>query len=110
MAGYFQLKTAASGQWMFNLKAGNHETVLTSQNYSSKQAAEAGIESVRKNAVNDAAFERKVASDKSPYFVLTAPANGQTLGKSEMYSSTSAMEGGIASVKANAPGAAVKEV
>ena len=40
MAGYFQLKTAASGQWMFNLKAGNHETVLTSQNYSSKQAAE----------------------------------------------------------------------
>jgi len=42
-----------------------------------------------------------------PYVVLLA-ANGQTIGKNEMYASGKAMEGGIAFVKANAPGAAMK--
>jgi uncharacterized protein YegP (UPF0339 family) len=52
-------------------------------------------------------FASKQAKDESHYFVLTA-GNHQTVGKSEMYSSTAAMEKGIASVKANAPGAAIK--
>jgi uncharacterized protein YegP (UPF0339 family) len=110
MAGYFQLKSASSGKWMFNLRAGNHETILTSESYTTKQAAQAGIDSVRKNSANDAAFVRKTASNGSPYFVLTSEANGQTVGKSEMYGSPASMEGGIASVKANAPKAEVKEV
>jgi len=109
MAGYFELKSAAGGQFMFNLKAGNHEVILTSERYADKGGATNGIESVRKNATDDTKYERKVAVDKSPYFVLKA-ANGQTIGKSEMYSSTSAMEGGIASVKSNAPGATVKDL
>ncbi len=109
MAGYFQLKQSTSGQYMFNLKAGNHETILTSQLYSSKAAAEGGIESVRTNAATDTNFERKTASDGSPYFVLNSAANGQTVGKSEMYKSAAAMENGIASVKANATDATVKE-
>jgi uncharacterized protein YegP (UPF0339 family) len=66
-----------------------------------------GFASVKENAVVDECFQRKVSKDNSPYFVLLA-ANGQTLGKSEMYSSSKAMEGGIASVKANAPGAPTK--
>jgi len=44
-----------------------------------------------------------------PFFVLKAP-NGQIIGKSEMYDSAKGMENGIASVKANAPGAGVVEV
>ena len=36
-------------------------------------------------------------------------ANGQIIGRSETYSSTSAMEGGIESVKKNAPGADVED-
>ena len=31
MAGTFELKKAANGQYMFNLKAGNGEIVLTSE-------------------------------------------------------------------------------
>lgn len=46
-------------------------------------------------------FERKTAKDGSPYFVLKA-ANGEIIGKSEMYSSVAAMENGIASVVKNA--------
>ena len=100
MSGYFELKTAAGSQFMFNLKAGNHEVILTSESYTSKQGAEGGIASVQQNAPLDAQYHRKVAKDSSPYFVLVA-ANAQTIGKSEMYSGTSAMENGIASVKTN---------
>lgn len=108
MAGYFEIKAAAQSQFMFNLKSGNSEVILTSQMYGTKQAAQTGIESVKANAATDARYEKKVATDKSPYFVLKG-GNGEVIGTSEMYSSTSAMEAGIAAVKANAPGAAVKD-
>ena len=52
--------------------------------------------------------ERKAAKDDSPYLVLKAE-NGQTIGKSEMYSSNSAMEDGIASAKANGASGTVDE-
>jgi uncharacterized protein len=107
MAGYFQLKSNDAGGFSFNLKAGNHEVILTSQVYKDKTDALSGIESVRKNARMAARFERKTAKDSSPYFVLRA-ANGQTIGKSEMYSSAAAMENGIQSVVTNGVSTAVK--
>ena len=108
MAGYYELKTSASGQYMFNLRAGNHEVILTSESYSRKASAEAGIESVRSNSQNDAHYEKRKASDGSDYFVLKA-GNGEVIGRSEMYSSRQAMEHGIASVKTNGPSPEVKE-
>ena len=107
MSGYFELKPAAGAQFVFNLKAGNHEVILTSERYATKAGAENGIASVKENAALDERYQRKMAKDNAPYFVLVA-ANGQTIGRSEMYSSTKAMEGGIASVKTNAPGAPTK--
>jgi uncharacterized protein YegP (UPF0339 family) len=109
MAGIFELKTTAAGKFHFNLKAGNGEVILTSQQYEAKASAENGIESVRKNAADDGRFERKTSKDGSPYFVLTAT-NGQVIGQSEMYSSTAGMENGIASVKKNAPEAKLKDL
>ena len=109
MAGYFELKAAANGQFMFNLKAGNHEVILTSETYKAKAGAENGIDSVKKNALHDERFERKTSKADEPFFVLTA-VNGQTIGKSEMYSSVAAMENGIASVKKNAPDATLKDL
>ncbi|RDY61160.1 YegP family protein [Flagellimonas nanhaiensis] len=106
--GKFEIKTTNSGKTMFNLKAGNGQVILTSEQYNSKSACENGIESVRTNSQNDDRFERKTAKDGSPYFNLKA-SNGQVIGKSEMYSSTSAMENGIASVKKNAPDADVDD-
>jgi len=107
VSGYYRLKPAGSNEFMFNLHAGNHEVILTSQVYASKDGAMNGIESVRTNSAIDARFERKTAKDGSPYFVLNA-ANGQTIGKSEMYSSAAAMENGIKSVKTNGPSTVVK--
>lgn len=49
MAGKFVLKKTGD-QFMFNLKAGNGETIATSERYTTKQGALAGIESVKTNA------------------------------------------------------------
>jgi uncharacterized protein YegP (UPF0339 family) len=87
---------------MFNLKAGNNEVILTSETYTTKQAAEGGIASVQTNSPRDERYERKSSVRGEPYFVLKA-ANGEIIAKSQMYSSASAMESGIASVKANGP-------
>lgn len=108
MAAKYDLKKSPSGKFMFNLKAGNGEIILTSELYESKSAAENGIESVKKNSASDDNFERKEAKSGQPYFVLKA-GNGQTIGKSEMYNSASSMENGIKSVMKNGPDARVDD-
>jgi uncharacterized protein YegP (UPF0339 family) len=109
MAAKFELRKGSSGKYRFNLKAGNGEIILSSETYESKQGAEKGVESVKTNAPNDSRYERRTASNGQPYFVLKA-ANGEPIGRSETYSSTSAMEGGIESVKRNAPTATVEDL
>lgn len=106
--GKFEIKTDKSGQFRFNLKAGNGQIILSSEAYTTKSACENGIESVKKNSQDDSKFERKTAKDGSPYFNLKA-SNGQVIGASEMYSSTAAMENGVASVKKNAPDASIDD-
>ena len=108
MAAKFDLKQGGSGQFMFNLKAGNGEVILTSELYKQKQSAIAGIDSVKANAGDDTRYERKTAKNGQPFFVLTAT-NGEIIGKSEMYSSVSAMENGIQSVKKNGPVAEIED-
>src|SRR6516165_8373607 len=100
----FEIKRAADGRFVFNLKAANDQVILTSQAYESKESAEGGIVSVKQNAALDARYEEKTGTDGLPYFVLHA-ANQQVIGRSQMYSSREAMHKGIASVKQNAPGA-----
>ena len=102
MAGIFEIKKSKSGQFMFNLKASNGQIILTSELYQEKASAQNGIESVKKNASITSHFEEKSSSKDEPYFVLKA-ANGQVIGKSEMYSSNAAMKKGITSVQTNAP-------
>ncbi|MBX2977521.1 MAG: YegP family protein [Ignavibacteriaceae bacterium] len=102
MAGQFVIKRSTSNQFYFNLKAGNGEVILTSEQYVSKSGAENGINSVKSNAPYDANYERKKATNDQFYFVLKA-SNGQTIGKSELYKTSAGMENGIQSVKNNAP-------
>jgi len=106
MAGKFEIKEGASGKFRFNLKASNGQIILSSEAYETKQGAEKGVESVRKNADDDKRYERKTAKNNEAYFVLKA-GNGEPLGRSETYSSVSAMENGIESVKKNAADAEI---
>jgi uncharacterized protein YegP (UPF0339 family) len=109
VAGYFTFHKTPAGQFMFNLNAGDHQVILTSQIYTTKQAALDGIESVRYNSQIELRFERRVAKDNSPYFVLTAT-NSQVIGRSEMYASNAAMENGIKSVTKNGATKVIREV
>ncbi|NYT35990.1 DUF1508 domain-containing protein [Allopusillimonas soli] len=107
MSGTYDLKRSGD-QFMFNLKAGNGEIILTSERYTTKAAAENGIESVRKNSPNNDRYKRLANKNGDPYFTLTA-SNGQEIGRSETYSGTAAMNNGIESVKKNGPDAKVKD-
>ena len=106
MSGKFELKTAKSGQFHFNLLAGNGQGILSSEMYESKASAENGIASVKKNSPDDSRYERLISKSNKPYFVLKA-GNGQIIGQSELYESTAARDNGIESVKKNAPEAAL---
>lgn len=106
--GKFVITKRANGEFQFQLKAGNGQTILASEGYTTMAACKNGIESVKKNSQEDARFERKEAKNGAPYFNLKAT-NGQVIGTSEMYSSTAACENGIESVKKNAPEAEVVE-
>ena len=108
MAAKFVIKKASDGQFYFNLKAGNGETILTSELYKAKASATNGIESVKKNAPLDERYERKVDKNNHPRFNLKA-ANHEVIGSSESYSSESAREHGIESVKTNAPTATIDD-
>lgn len=108
MAGKFVVKSASNGEVYFRLQAGNGETILKSEMYSSKASALNGIESVRKNAPNDAQYERKTTAGGQFMFNLKA-ANHQIIGTSETYKTEASREGGIASVKTNAPDAKVDD-
>ncbi|MEO1437429.1 MAG: YegP family protein, partial [Bacteroidota bacterium] len=81
----------------FRLKAANGQVILSSQGYASKAGCKNGIESVKKNAANDASFERKESANGKFFFNLIA-ANKQVIGSSQMYAAKSGMENGIASV------------
>ncbi len=106
--GTFELKKASDGQFYFRLKAGNGETILSSEMYKARDGATNGIESVKKNAPLDDRYEKKVSKDNKPYFVLKA-GNHEIIGTSETYSSEAARDNGIASVKSNAPTAGVND-
>jgi len=107
--GKFVITKRTNGDFQFNLKAGNGQVILTSQGYASKDGCKTGIESVKKNAPDDARYDRKTSSNGKDYFNLTST-NGQIIGSSEMYESTAARENGIESVKKNAPDAEVEDL
>lgn len=58
MAGKFDLWVDESGSYRFNLTASNGEVIATSESYSSKANALAGIESVRNHASSAEIVER----------------------------------------------------
>ena len=109
MAGKFELKTAKSGQFHFNLLAGTGQIILQSEMYETKASALNGIASIQKNAADDARYERLVSKTDKPYFVLKA-GNHQVIGQSQLYESEASRDNGIESVKKNGPEATINDL
>lgn len=108
MNGHFVISKSTDEQFYFNLLAGNGESILTSELYPAKQSAQTGIASVKMNASVDQQYDRRTDVEGKSYFVLKAK-NGEIIGKSQSYSSLAASEGGIQSVKTNAPSAVTED-
>lgn len=118
--GKFAVKTVKTGI-KFDLKAGNGETIATSEIYTTRAACMSGIESVRKNApvakledqtvegfetVTNPKFE--VYTDKAGEFRFRLKArNGENIGRGEGYKAKASALNGIASIGRNAPDADV---
>lgn len=108
MAGWYELTKSEKGQYSFSLKAGNAETILRSEQYETKAAAENGIASVQKNAPLDERYDRKDAADGRTYFNLKA-GNHQIIGSSQMYATPASRDNGIESVKTNGVSTTIKD-
>jgi hypothetical protein len=108
MSGWYEVSKSISGQFRFVLKAANAETILTSEQYTTRSAADNGIAAVQANSPLDERFDRKTTRDGHPYFNLKA-ANHEIIGSSEAYASAAALEKAIASVKANGPTKVIKD-
>jgi uncharacterized protein len=109
MAGKFECYKDKAGEFRFRLKAGNGETILSSEGYSSKKNCDSGIQSVRKNAAVPERFEKTRTESGKFRFSLKA-SNGQVIGVSQNYDSESGRDNGIASVASNAADAKVVEL
>ncbi len=118
----FVIRTVNSGV-KFDLKAGNGQTILTSEVYTTEAACRKGIESVAKNAAI-AGVENQT---EDGYAVLTHPKfemyqdkageyrfrlkarNGEIIAVSEGYTAKAGCINGIESVQKNAPEAEIVE-
>ncbi len=119
--GKFVISKTKSGEYTFNLKAGNGEVILSaSETYSTLDACKGGVESVRKNAsahVEDQTVEgfEKLTHPKFELYTDKAgetrfrlkARNGENIGRSEGYKAKKSAQNGIESVGKNAPEADV---
>ena len=103
----FQIFNGTDGMYYFHLRASNGEVILSSEGYSSRQSSLTGIASVKTNAPIRDRYQSSVSSDWQYYFILKAP-NGETIGKSQMYTTATARDSGIAAVMNAAPKAIVE--
>jgi len=108
MAGKFECYKDKAGEFRFRLKAGNGETILSSEGYKSKSSCTNGIESVKKNCTDANCFEKKTTAGGKFRFSLKST-NGQVIGTSQNYSSESGRDNGIGSVGRSAPDASIDD-
>ncbi len=108
MAAKFEVYQDKAGEYRFRLKAGNGENILASEGYKAKASCMNGIESVKKNAPEEARYEKKETAAGKFMFNLKST-NGQVVGTSQSYASAASRDGGIESIMRNAPDAAVDD-
>ncbi len=104
MSAKYEIFLGTDRQYYFRLKAPNGEKILASEGYTTKANCQNGIQSVKTNSPYDANYKKLTSINSQYYFTLHA-SNGQVVGKSEMYTSAQARDGGIAAVKAYGPSA-----
>ncbi|PHS59782.1 MAG: hypothetical protein COB00_17455 [Alcanivorax sp.] len=102
MSARYEIFQGINNQYYFRLRAANSEIILQSEGYVTRQGAENGVQSVKTHSPHDRFYSRLLSSDNKYYFNLNA-ANNQVIGTSQRYTTNTAREVGIESVKRNGP-------
>ena len=108
MTGFYTVFLGRNSQYYFNLKSGNGQIILSSEGYTTKQSCLTGIDSVKANSPNDDRYDRLDSRNNQYYFNLKS-SNGQIIGTSELYTTTSSRNQGIETCKRIAPNAEVRD-
>jgi uncharacterized protein YegP (UPF0339 family) len=101
-------KSDAAEPFTFAFQDSGGKTIVRSENYKAKSSALNGIESVRKNAINDARYEMKESTNGKFYFNLKS-SNGQIVATSAMFDDMGKRDSCIAELKNQAPDAGVDD-
>jgi len=101
MKSYYVLKKSSDEQFMFVLKAGNNETILTSERYENRSGAINGIKSVQENSQILSRFENRTGEGEQPHYFVLKAKNGKIIGVSENYPNTQNRDVGVNSVHEN---------
>ncbi len=101
-------KSTQNNQFYFRLKAGNGETILSGEGYTTKQSCLNGIASVKENALYDVRYDRK--DGYLNYTFNLKAGNSEVIGRSENYTTSAGRENGISAVKSVAPLAPIEDL
>lgn len=101
-------KSDAAEPFTFSFVGKDGKTTLKSENYKEKRSATNGIESVKKNCVEDARYVLKESTNGKFFFNLKA-ANSQVIGTSMLYATEADRSAAIAELKSDAPKADVDD-
>jgi uncharacterized protein YegP (UPF0339 family) len=95
-----------SGQFRFNVHARNGQIVLSSEQYTTEAAAVNGAVAVQTVGSDAAAYTLQQNASKGWYFTVKAD-NGQIIGVSQQYTTKSAAQSAITSMKSFLPDVAI---
>jgi len=96
-----EVSVGSTGQFHFNLFASNGKIVLTSEHYTTEEAAYNGAMAVQTEGVKDSAYTVKQTTAGFSFTVKAL--NGQVVGQSETYTTRASADSAIASLKALLP-------
>jgi len=101
-------KSSAAEPFSFTFVNEEGKMLLKSENYKAKDSASKGINSVKKNCIEDKRYVLK-ESTNGMFFFNVKSANGQVVATSAMYPSEQERTEAINHVKANAPACSIEE-
>lgn len=105
----FEIFEDKGGSFRYRLRAKNKEIILSGQAYKTKASCKKGIESIMRNASNDARYDRFKGKNGKLYFNLKA-ANHQVIGSSQGYASASGCSNCIKRLKTSAAKAKIVDL
>lgn len=101
MHGYYQLIEGHNGGFMFVLRAGNHEAILESGLYWSRQAALDAVDALRRLSQEPTRLKRH-ESAAGLHWLEVVDDNGKPIARTRECATRSALSARIASVQHNA--------